>query len=163
MQEEITYGDDGEIKIVLPAEEEEAPPAPPTEEEEKGGSLWQQMKERATEDDTQGNRRNLTLRQIIGGEILITEVVRKQIWVVIVVTIFIFIYIAQGYAYKKLLLDIDRCTTELRDAKYRALSIESDLTEKTRESKVMEMLKLNHDSLLQRSAQPPFVIKVPKK
>ncbi len=130
---------------------------------EKDASLWQQMKAQASEDDAVPSRRNLSLRKIIGGEILTTEVVRRQIWLILLITLFLVVFIAQGYSYKKYLVEIDNLNTQLRDAKYKALSAESDLTEYTRESKIIELLKANHDSLLKRSTQPPFVIPVPKK
>ena len=51
---------------------------------------------------------------------------------------------------------------ELKDAKYRALSISSKLTERCRESHVLQLLKANNDSLLQVSDQPPYIINVPE-
>ena len=52
---------------------------------------------------------------------------------------------------------------QLKDAKYKALSSSSTLTERCRESQVLEKLRQNHDSLLHTSNQPPYIINVPEK
>jgi hypothetical protein len=49
---------------------------------------------------------------------------------------------------------------ELLDAKYKALSSSSTLTEKCRESHVLDALKQNKDSLLHVADQPPYIINV---
>ena len=57
---------------------------------------------------------------------------------------------------------IDKLEKEVLDAKYKALSCSSTLTEKCRESKVLEALKQNKDSLLHVADQPPYIINVPE-
>ena len=57
---------------------------------------------------------------------------------------------------------IDKLNAELTDAKYRALSSSSELTEKCRESNVLQMLQNNMDSLLKIPNQPPYIIYVPQ-
>ncbi|MBR6493731.1 MAG: hypothetical protein IKT22_00455, partial [Prevotella sp.] len=58
------------------------------------------------------------------------------------------------------LITIDKLQKELKDAKYKALSSSSQLTEKTRESKVLEILQNNKDSVLKIPNQPPYVIRL---
>ncbi|MCD8282309.1 MAG: hypothetical protein LUC22_03535 [Prevotella sp.] len=145
--------------------EDIAPGLAPAEDEAKTSakaSLMQIIKEQATEEDTPASTHNFSLRKIIGGEILTAEIVRRQIWLVLIIMVFLIAYIAQGYSYKKYILEIDRLSTQLKDAKYRALSVRSDLTEHTRESRIIQLLKINNDSLLQRSAEPPYIIEVPE-
>lgn len=48
------------------------------------------------------------------------------------------------------------------DAKFKALSSSSTLTEKCRESHVLDVLKQNQDSLLHQADQPPYIIEVPE-
>ena len=57
----------------------------------------------------------------------------------------------------------DKLNKELLDAKYKALSSSSMLTEKCRESHVLEMLRNNKDSILHIADQPPYIINVPEK
>jgi hypothetical protein len=58
------------------------------------------------------------------------------------------------------MLTIDKLEKELLDAKYKALSSFSTLTEKCRESHVLDALKQNKDSLLHIADQPPYIINV---
>ena len=51
---------------------------------------------------------------------------------------------------------------QLKDAKYKALSSSSTLTERCRESQVLKVLRENHDSLLRISDQPPYIINIPE-
>ena len=50
----------------------------------------------------------------------------------------------------------------LKDAKFKALSSSSTLTEKCRESHVLDILKQSNDSLLHQADQPPYIIEVPE-
>ena len=59
------------------------------------------------------------------------------------------------------LVTINRLEAELKDAKYKALSSSSTLTERCRESHILEILKNNADSLLHPAEQPPYIITVP--
>lgn len=123
-------------------------------------SFTQMVRERAIEGDSRPTATQ-TLRKIIGGDILNTEVVRRQIGVFILITLFIIVYITNRYACQRNLVKIDKLTRELKDAKYRALSSNSELTEKSRESRVLEMLHNCKDSTLHIASQPPFIINVP--
>ncbi len=125
-------------------------------------SLSDIIRKQVAEEDTPISKKNLSLRRIIFGDVFMSEFVRKQIWLVLLITFFIIVYIAQGYSYKKYLLEIDKLTTQLKDAKYRALSIKSELTEHTRESRVLDMLKENNDTTLMVSDRPPFIILLPE-
>ena len=60
------------------------------------------------------------------------------------------------------MIAIDKMEKALKDAKYKALSSSSTLTEKCRESHVLEILKQNKDSLLHQADQPPYMIEVPE-
>lgn len=127
-----------------------------------GQSLSEIIREQVKEEDAPITKNNLSLKKILGGDILMAAAVRKQIWLLLLVAAFLIAYIAEGYSYKKYILEIDKLTKTLEDAKYKALSSKSDLTEKTRESKVLDMLRINNDTLLHPSAFPPFIIEVPE-
>ena len=106
---------------------------------------------------------NFTLRKILGGDILTAQFIRRQIWVVILVVGFTIIYISNRYSIQKDLIEIDQLQKELQDAKYKALSSSSQITEKSRESNVLEMLKNNKDSILHIATQPPYIISLMQK
>ena len=105
---------------------------------------------------------NFTLRKIWGGDILTAHIIRRQIWLLILVVFFIIIYISNRYSIQKDLIEIDQLQKELQDAKYKALSSSSQITEKSRESNVLDMLKNNKDSILHIATQPPYIINVPE-
>ena len=123
-------------------------------------SLKEALMERATEDEAPASAK-FTLKKVLGGDILSTETLRNQIWVILLVVVFMIAYIANRYSIQKDLLEIDRLNTRLQDAKYKALSSSSKLTEISRESHVLDMLKDNKDSVLKMPSQPPYIINVP--
>ena len=121
----------------------------------------QKIKEKVQEDDPKPSSA-MTLRTILGGDFLTAEMVRHQIWLIILVVVFAIIYVAFRYQCQQDLITIDRKEKELLDAKYKALSSSSTLTEKCRESHVLDALKNNKDSVLKISDQPPYIINVPE-
>lgn len=104
----------------------------------------------------------LTLRKILGGDILSAMSVRRQVWLILLVVLFMVVYVAFRYQCQQDMIKISQLESELKDAKYRALSSSSTLTERCRESKVLEVLRQNRDSVLQASDQPPYIINVPE-
>ncbi len=119
------------------------------------------IKATATEEDPKPSQQ-LSLRTILGGDLLTTNLVRSQIWLVLLVVAFSIIYVAFRYQCQQDLIAIDRLEGELKHAKFQALSATSTLTEKCRESHVLDVLKQNSDSLLHQADQPPFIIEVPE-
>lgn len=123
-------------------------------------SLRAIIREQTTEDEMPLTK-NITLRKILGGDILSADIIRKQIWLILIIVLFIVVYISNRYKCQQDLIRISNLTEQLKDAKYRALSSSSDLTQMTRESKVLEQLKTCQDSTLQIATQPPYIINVP--
>lgn len=113
------------------------------------------------EEGEKGNVSELSLAKVLGGEILNTKLLRHQIGVIMIVFIFVIIYISNRYSCQQNQIKIEDLTKELQDAKYRALSSNSELTEQSRESKVLEKLRSNKDSTLHMPTQPPYIIKIP--
>lgn len=123
-------------------------------------SLRTIIRQQAIEDELPLTK-NVTLGKILGGEMLNTQFLRQQIWVIVLITLFIIVYISNRYKCQQNLIKIDNLQSELEDAKYRALSSSSDLTQQTRESKVLERLHNDKDSTLHIPTQPPYIITVP--
>ena len=128
--------------------------------EEQIESAIKIIKERAREDDSKSS--SLSLREILGGDILTTQVVRSQVWLLVIIVGFVIAYVAFRYQWQQDFIAIDKMEKELKDAKYRALTTSSTLTEKSRESRVLDELKNNKDSLLKVSDQPPYIITIPE-
>ena len=104
----------------------------------------------------------LTLRKILGGDILSAVPVRRQVWLILLVVLFTVFYVAFRYQCQQDMIKISQLENDLKDAKYRALSSSSTLTERCRESQVLEVLRQNNDSVLHVSDQPPYIINVPQ-
>nr|WP_314496905.1 FtsL-like putative cell division protein [uncultured Prevotella sp.] len=132
------------------------------EEEAEVRKIKAAIEEQAREDE-QPQSSNFTLRKILGGDILSARFFRNNIWLIITIVIFTIIYISNRYSVQKYLIEVDKLQNELEDAKYRALSSSSQLTEKTRESHILEILKTRKDSVLKMSDRPPYIIDIPEK
>lgn len=143
----------GEMPVEPKAKAEEA------KAEEPKVSALQMIKDSVKEDDSKPLSQ-LNLRSILGGDILYAELVRRQLWLIVIMVAFVVVYVASRYQCQQDMIKIANMETELKDAKYRALSISSKLTEKCRESHVLQMLKENNDSLLKMSDQPPYIIQI---
>lgn len=148
------------------ADETKQTPMPEgTEEQEASESALKEtlkrIQETASEEDPRPSQQ-LTLRTILGGDLLTTQTVRSQIWLFLMIVALTIVYVAFRYQCQQDMLTIDRMEEELKDAKFKALSSSSTLTEKCRESHVLEILKQNKDSLLHQADQPPYIIEVPE-
>lgn len=124
-------------------------------------SLKEAIEEQAIEDEAPLSSK-FSLRKVLGGDLLNTGVIRRQIWLFLLIGFFCLLYIANRYSCQKDIIEIDKLQTELSDAKYKALSSSSQLTEKSRMSNVIELLKNNKDSALKIANQPPYIINVPE-
>ena len=127
-----------------------------------GTLSFEELKRRVTEDDDTPVAA-LTLRKILGGDILSADVVRRQVWLCLLIAFFVTFYVAFRYQCQQDIIDIANLESDLTDAKYKALSSSSTLTERCRESRVIELLRLHQDSTLSASNQPPYKIYIPEK
>ena len=110
-------------------------------------TLKEVIEETATEDEAPQSRM-FSLRKILGGDILSAAIIRRQVWLILLIVFFMIIYVSNRYSCQQDIIEIDKLHQQLTDAKYKALSSESELTELSRESNVLEMLKDNKDSVL---------------
>ena len=132
-----------------------------SEMKEHAKKTIQKIKDKVKEEDPKLTA-SLNMRTILGGDFLTAEMVRKQLWLFVLMVFFTIIYVASRYQCQQDLIAIDKLEKELLDAKYKALSSSSTLTEMCRESHVLEALKQNRDTLLHISGQPPYIINVPE-
>ena len=129
--------------------------------EQKAIEKLKELKAQVSEDE-QTPVGALTLRKILGGDILSAVPVRRQVWLILLIVLFMVVYVAIRYQCQQDIIRISQLETELKDAKYRALSSSSTLTERCRESQVLEVLRQNQDSVLHVSDQPPYIINIPE-
>ena len=154
--------DDIQLEIQDVVEEEKATPQEEVESiKEQTKKTLQKIKENAKEEDPKFSSA-LTLRTILGGDFLTAQMVRHHIGIIVLIVVFAIVYVAFRYQCQQDMIAIDKMEKELLDAKYKALSSNSTLTEKCRESHVLDALKHNKDSVLHISDQPPYIINVPE-
>ena len=99
-----------------------------TAKEEQVSAL-QMLKNSVSEEDNNPTTQ-LSLKTVLGGDILNAELFRRQLWLIVIVVVFIIVYVASRYQCQQDIIKIANLETELKDAKYRALSISSKLTER---------------------------------
>ena len=148
--------DNKEIK-----EKPEQGPQQDSPKEPQQESLKEAIARQAIEEEASDSS-NFTLRKILGGDILTAQIIRRQIWLVILIVFFVVIYISNRYSIQNDLIELSKLQIQLQDVKYKALSTSSQITEKSRESNVLDMLKNYKDSTLHIATQPPYIINVPE-
>ena len=135
-------------------EQEEAGP-----EEEAALSAREQRKAtiRALQDDTGSERVNISLRTILGGDLLAGKWFKRQILLILLITLYVIIYVSTRYACQQEMIESTRLADTLLDRRYKALTSSSQLKEMTRRSKVEENLE---DSTLHTPTEPLYNLKI---
>lgn len=101
----------------------------------------------------------LNWRNILGGDILTGRFMRNQIKLIILIVFFAIIYISNRYSSQQEQIEIANLKETLKDIKYDALTRSSELTEKSRQSKIEEYLHETGDSMLCTATSSPYAIK----
>lgn len=106
--------------------------------------------------DEDEERMDVSLRSILGGDILAGEWFRRQFWFIVMLVFFAIIYVSNRYACQQEMIESTKLADTLLDRRYKALTRSSQLLEKTLRSRVEEELL---DSTLQTATSPSFTIK----
>lgn len=100
-----------------------------------------------------------SISRTLGG-VIIARAVQRQIGLVLLVCAFLIIYISNRYLCQKKVVEIAKTERQMRDMHNKAVACTSMLTEKSRESYVMQLLSAYGDSTLTVPNEPPFLIRV---
>lgn len=138
-----------------------AEPSAAADSTEPEPTLGDVIREQAQEEDAPPTK-SVTMSKILGADFFDSAIIRRQLWLFVLITVFVIVYISNRYNCQKSYIQIDKLNKELQDAKYKALSTNSRLTEQTRESRVLQSLAGNKDSVLHIPTQPPYIITVPQ-
>lgn len=104
-------------------------------------------------------RNNVSLREILGGDILMNGWLKKQMGLILMCVFFAILYITNRYSSQQEIIEIEKLRTQLNELRYYALTRSSELTVKTRQSQVEASLRHTADSVLATPKEPPFIIK----
>lgn len=99
--------------------------------------------------------RRLTLWYILGGGILKEDFIVKNMPMILLVALLIVCFVGSQYTCMQKLREIDRLQQRLRDVRFEALSISSELTEHSRQSQI-ELLIEEQGIDLEGSKTPPY-------
>lgn len=103
------------------------------------------------------------LKKSLSGDLLAKDAIKSQAGVIVLVAFFIMLCTSNRYSCQQAHIKEAKLKKELSDAKNKAFSSFSLLTEKSRRSKLLEGLKLKNDSSLIISEQPPYIVDIPQK
>ncbi len=101
---------------------------------------------------------HITLKSILGGDILAHDFLRRQANLLILIVILTILYIDNRYSSQQELIEIDKLKKDLVDIKYDALTRSSELMEKSRQSRIEEYIS-TEESHLQTATNRPYLIK----
>lgn len=127
----------------------------------KPASPMQQLLAAASEEDAPASGKSV-MQGLFFGDVIWRRLLKKNVWLVLLIVVFTTAYIAVRYQCQRDLLLIDNKQNELQDAKYKAMTSSSNLTERTRESHILNALRQNRDSTLRISEQPPYIVEMPR-
>ena len=140
-----------------PALQQEDEPVPAQEDDD---SEQPEQPQPTIEGET-GSPKNFSLSKVLGGTLVATLFLR-QVKLVILIAVFLIIYITCRYQCQKQMVEIDQLERTLISVRYKATVYNSILTEKSRESNILEMLSHRGDSTLLIPTEPPYKINIPE-
>lgn len=114
------------------------------------------IKEFTDEDDGLGE---ISLRAMLGGDILQSKFIRNQVLFVMFCVALALLYTGNRYSSQQDAIVIDSLRTKLLDTRYNVLTQNSELMNRTRQSNVEKTLRLTRDSLIKEATTPPYLIK----
>lgn len=115
------------------------------------------LKELVSEED--GERANVSLRTILGGDILAGPWFRRQFWYIVMLIAMSIFYVSNRYYCQREMIVGTRLADTLLDRRYKALTLSSQLKEMTRRSAVEKHL---NDTALKTSMEPLYLLAVDK-
>ena len=145
LPDELVENEVAEVAQTAAEQEEQA-------EEERVLSGLEKMKQ-LDEEDT---RVKVSLRTILGGDILTGSWFRKNFFFILFLVGLTIIYISNRYAYQQEQIEATKLADTLLDRRYKSLTRSSQLLEKTLRSRVEGDLL---DSTLQTAMEPSYILK----
>ena len=107
---------------------------------------------------TDEKKKKSSLKSFMGGDILMMDFFLRQLKLLILIMLLLMLYINNRYVAQQKVLEIDRLRKELIDVKYDALTRNSELMERSRQSRIEEHIAGKEESV-KISTNPPYIIK----
>lgn len=119
--------------------------------------MEKQNQEQKTKKGKASPSKPMSIRSILGGDILANDFFKRQTRLLILIMILTILYIDNRYSSQQELIEIDRLKKELTDIKYDALTRSSELMEKSRQSRIEEYIS-TEESPLETATNRPYLI-----
>lgn len=100
-------------------------------------------------------KKHFSFLYILGGGVLTEDFILRHTRMIVLIVILIFFFIGNRYTCLQKLREIDKLQKELKDVRFEALSISSELTGNSRQSQV-EMLIEEQGIELEAAKAPPY-------
>lgn len=113
------------------------------------------MEENERQKHTKRKERRLTLWYILGGGILKEDFILRHTRMIVLIVLLIFFFIGNRYTCMQKLREIDRLQQRLRDVRFEALSISSELTGHSRKSQIESLIE-EQGIDLETAKEPPY-------
>jgi hypothetical protein len=98
-----------------------------------------------------------TLRDVLNGNILTKNFLKKQYGLIIMISVLTFFYVDNRYNCEMQLAQEIELKKKILDAKYESLTISAELMQISRQSNVLKMVRENGSDLIETQS-PPIVI-----
>lgn len=116
------------------------------------------MEEKKQQKQAKKKEKKFSLLYILGGGILKEDFIVRHTKMIVLVVVLIFFFIGNRYTCMQKLREIDRLQQQLRDVRFEALSISSELTGHSRQSQI-EMLIEEQGVDLEVAKTPPYELR----
>lgn len=156
MEEEEEKLTEAEVDEAAEVEEEETPQAETSDEQEQREAI--EALNNMDEDGDDGSV-ELSFRTLIGGDLLRSRFMLKQIFFVFYCVFLMILYTANRYSSQDEVNEIDKLRKDLQDIKYNVLTQSSELMNYTLQSNVEDALKHTPDSVLTSPDTAPYLIR----
>lgn len=113
------------------------------------------MEEKQQRKKTKKKEKRLSILYVLGGGILKEDFIVNHTRMIVFVVVLIFLFIGNRYTCMQQLREIDQLQQRLRDVRFEALSISSELTGNSRQSQI-EMLIEEQGIELEGAKTPPY-------
>ena len=129
------------------------------EEEELAASEKEAIKRYVEDEEDEDEFGEISLKSILGGDILQSRFFLRQVAFVIFVVVLMLFYTANRYNSQQEIITIDSLKLKLQEERYNVLTQSGELLNLSRQSNIELKLKENGDSALVNPTTPPFEVK----
>lgn len=112
--------------------------------------------QRYVEDNDEDDLGDISIKSILGGDLLQSRFVRRQVLFIVFVAALMLLYTGNRYSSQQDIIAIDSLKVKLQQERYNVLTQSSELLNLSRQSNIERQLQLFGDSALANPTTPPY-------